>query len=396
MKGRRIVASLALVLALAGACAGTRSEVIAGGAGREATETTPSAQQGAVDAESDVIEFPGTPIEGAESMPLRELAQRVLGSEPDVRWRLYDPDEPLTHATCEQELTPSIGELEVTSAEAMVQDACYMAADYGLAPWQALIELDHQDRAGAFTSRWRTDYPDEFDVAMNLTVRWNGTVPPEVMAEARASGLPFRFEQSSEVTAIDMRRASKAVYEALLGMGIRHFDYWDNVTTRTVHARIGQALIDGVPIDRKAVEAALPRRSGITYDIQWKLYPDLDPSEVPMQVVDRFVVAFIQMANDNANFGTLRIGDECIWIEFDDPPVRQTLVFAYSEQLWFDASIPAVVNGDHVMRDGDDIVYGGSATGHISEVGDNFLTLPHPSCPATWHIAVGPGPSSDW
>ncbi|WP_420445051.1 hypothetical protein [Candidatus Poriferisodalis sp.] len=398
MKRFHAVAGFTVMVALGVACSSGQTEIVVAGAGPDTSGSAPEADVESADVrsdESDTITLEGTLIEGAASMPLRELVQRVLGSDPDLPWLLFDPDAPLTHEACDPEpppSTPSNGERVVTRAEAFVHDACYMAADFDIPPWQALIQLDQQSRAGAFTSRWRTEYPDEFDVALNLTVRWNSAVPPEVLAEAQASGLPFRFEQSTSVTAAEIQRAAEQIWETLRGFGIRNVDYGGYVLTRTVEARIGQAFVDGVPIDREAVEAALPRRPGITYEIEWLL----DPDEISPPVVDRFVVAFVQMSTDNLNRGTLRIGDECIWVEHGDGPTQRTLVFAHSERLSFDASIPAVVNGEHVMRDGDEIEFGGSADGHINTVGDDFLTLPHSTCPPMWHIAVGPSPYTGW
>ena len=405
MKRCHAIAGLTAMVALGVACSSVQTEIVAGGPSPDATGSTPEADAASADDRSDgsnIIILEGTPIEGAASMPLRELAQRVLGSDPDLPWLVYDPDAPLTHEACDPEPPPDSGEREdqedqqdsqaLTAPEGAVLMACYMAADFGIPPWQALIQMDQEDRADAFTSRWRTEYPDELDVAFNLTVRWNGAVPPEVLAEARASGLPFRFEQSSTVKAAEIQRASEEVWETLQEFGIHNVDYWDNIMTRTVHARIGQAFVDGVPIDREAVEAALPRRSGITYEIEWLL----DPDEISPPAVDRFVVAFVQMSTDNLNRGTLRIGDECIWAEYGDGPTQRTLVFPHSERLSFDASIPAVVNGGHVMRDGDEIEFGGSAEGRIDDVGDDFLTLPHSTCPPIWHIATGPSPYTGW
>ena len=398
MKCRHAIAGLTAMIALGVACSSVQTEIVAGGPGPDATGSTSEVDVVSADDRSDesnIIILEGTPIEGAASMPLRELVQRVLGSDPDLPWLLFDPDTPLTHEACDPEpppSTPSNGERVVTRAEAFVHDACYMAADFDIPPWQALIQLDQQSRAGAFTSRWRAEYPDELDVAFNLTVRWNGAVPPEVLAEARASGLPFRFEQSSTVTAAEIQRAAEEIWETLQEFGIRNVDYGGYVVTRTVEARIGQAFVGGVPIDREAVEAALPRRPGITYEIEWLL----DPDEISPPAVDRFVVAFVQMSTDNLNRGTLRIGDECIWAEYGDGPTQRTLVFPHSERLSFDASIPAVVNGEHVMRDGDEIEFGGSAEGRIDDAGDDFLTLPHSTCPPIWHIATGPSPYTGW
>ncbi len=186
MKRCHAIAGLTAMVALGVACSSVQTEIVAGGAGPDTSGSTSEvdiASSGDRSDESNIILLEGTPIEGAASMLLRELVQRVLGSDPDLPWQLYDPDAPLTHEACDPEPPPDSDERDdqqdsetLTAPEGAVMMACYMAADFGIPPWQALIQMEQEDRSDAFTSRWRAEYPDELDVAFNLTVgklyRW--------------------------------------------------------------------------------------------------------------------------------------------------------------------------------------------------------------------------------